>query len=61
MSSGLTDDDRKRIETFSETPSHARSPEDLVPEQKYTDDVRTGDDESRGSLLDGLLAKLRER
>jgi hypothetical protein len=34
MSSGLTDDDKRRIESFCETPPCDRSPEDLTPERE---------------------------
>lgn len=61
MSSGLTDDDKQRIESFCETPPYDRSPEDLTPEQQYTDDVPMPGDESESSLLSAFLNSLRNR
>ena len=65
MSTGLTDDDKRRIESFCETPSYDRSPEDLTPERQYADDVRmpvrTPEDESKASLLSVVLSRLRDR
>jgi hypothetical protein len=61
MSSGLTDDDKRRIESFCETPPYDRSPEDLTPEQQYADDVRMADGESEGSLMSAFLNRLRNR
>ena len=61
MSSGLTDDEKRRIESFCETPPYDRSPEDLTPERQYDDDVRMARDESEGSLLSAVLDRLRNR
>lgn len=61
MSSGLTDDEKRRIESFCETPPYDRSPEDLTPERQYADDVRMSDDESEQSLFSGVLNRLRNR
>jgi hypothetical protein len=58
MSSGLSEDDRRRIETFCETPPYERSPEDLRPETEYADDV-PAPDESERSLLGAVLHRLR--
>lgn len=57
MSSGLSEDDKRRIETFCETPPYERSPEDLTPDEEYADDVgATG--ESEGSLLAAVWHRL---
>jgi hypothetical protein len=61
MSSGLTDDDKERIETFCETPSYDRSPEDLTPEQQYADDVRMSRNDADESLLEAVWHRLRHR
>lgn len=61
MSSELTDDDKRRIESFCETPPYDRSPEDLTPERQYADDVRMPRDESERSLLSAVLNRLRDR
>lgn len=50
MSSGLSEDEKRRIETFCETPPYERSPEDLTPNNEYADNVGATD-ESNGSLL----------
>jgi hypothetical protein len=57
MSSGLTDDERERIASFSETPSHARSPDDLTPDQP-DEAQRDGGDES---LFTAVWHRLRRR
>lgn len=61
MSSGLTDDDKERIETFSETPSYDRSPEDLTPERQYADDVRMNRNDADESLFAAVWHRLRRR
>jgi hypothetical protein len=61
MSSGLTDDDRERIESFCETPSHDRSPDDLLPERTYSDDVGPVRREGDESALAALWHRLRRR
>lgn len=58
MSSGLTDDDRERIESFCETPPYDRSPEDLTPQREYTDDVRTARSETDESLFTAVWHRL---
>jgi len=55
MSSGITDDDRERIASFCETPSHARSPDDLTPDQR--DDQPA--EESPESLFSAVWHRLR--
>ncbi|MFC7079019.1 hypothetical protein [Halorussus caseinilyticus] len=61
MSSGLTEDDRERIEAFCETPPYDRSPEDLRPDPQCADDVRSPDGESDGSLVAAVYHRLRRR
>jgi len=61
MSSGITDDDKERIESFCETPPYARSPEDLTPETQYTDDVRLSRGDGDESLLAAVWHRLRRR
>jgi hypothetical protein len=60
MSSGLTDEEKRRIESFCETPPYDRSPEDLTPEQQYADDVRMPEGEPKNSLLSAFLNRLRD-
>lgn len=55
MSSGITEDDRERIASFCETPSHARSPDDLIPDRR--DDRPT--EETPNSLLNAVWQRLR--
>lgn len=57
MSSGLSEDDKRRIETFAQTPPYERSPEDLTPDDEYADDVGAADDSS-GSLLAAVWHRL---
>jgi hypothetical protein len=61
MSSGLTDDDKERIETFCKTPSYDRSPEDLTPEQQYADDVRVNRSDTEESVFAAVWHRLRRR
>ena len=61
MSSGLTDDDKERIERFCESPAHDRSPEDLTPDRQYADDVRVNGGDADESLLGAVLHRLRRR
>ncbi|UPV76318.1 hypothetical protein M0R89_19335 (plasmid) [Halorussus limi] len=57
MSSGITDDDKERIASFCETPSHARSPDDLTPDQ--SDDRR--DDDGDESLFRAVWHRIQGR
>jgi hypothetical protein len=57
MSSGLTDDDKRRIESFCETPPYDRSPDDLKPDREYPD----GEGQSRGKASDSLLGTVLHR
>lgn len=61
MSSGITDDDRKRIESFCETPSYDRSPEDLTPERQYADDVGSVRSETDESVFAAVWHRLTRR
>ncbi|WP_137286155.1 hypothetical protein [Halorussus salinisoli] len=61
MSSGLTDDDKERIETFCKTPPYARSPDDLTPDQQYADDVRPPRGETDGSVVAAVWHRIRGR
>lgn len=61
MSSGITDDDKERIESFCETPPYDRSPDDLTPDTQYTDDVRMGRGDGDESLLAVVWHRLRRR
>jgi len=48
MANRLTEDELERIESFVNTPKHARTPEMLVPEAGADDD-RPGDERTRRS------------
>lgn len=61
MSTGITDDDRRRIESFCDTPPHERSPEDLVPDQQYADDVPMPGERTERSRLSAVWHHLRTR
>lgn len=61
MSSGLTDDDKRRIESFCQTPPYDRSPEDLTPEREYADGDERPRSEASGSLLSKVVHRLRSR
>jgi hypothetical protein len=61
MSSGLTDDDRRRIESFCETPPYDRSPEDLTPEREYADQKEGSRGEASDSLPSQIFGRLQSR
>jgi hypothetical protein len=64
MSSGLTEDDKRRIESFCETPPYDRSPEDLTPEREYADHLQSEEGphgENTGSLLSRVVHRFRRR
>lgn len=61
MSSGLTEDDERRIESFCETQPYDRSPEDLTPERGYADGGEDSRDEPNRSLLSKVVRRLRRR
>ncbi|MFC4451546.1 hypothetical protein [Halorussus aquaticus] len=61
MSSELSDDERERIETYCETPPYDRSPDVLLPDGEYDDDVPRPREGSGGSLFRTVWHRLRRR
>ncbi|PSP56026.1 hypothetical protein BRC82_02495 [Halobacteriales archaeon QS_1_67_19] len=62
MDSKLSEDDRRRIATFCETPPDERGPELLMPETEYTDEAPTdGESSRRASPVREAFAAVRDR